>query len=70
MPVAACPIPGCTYTTDNADAVIVAALLNAHTVTHTMAPAKLVDQQYHQPARLKNGHISQQDGPNMSLPLV
>ena len=39
MPVAACPIPGCTYTTDNADAVIVAALLNAHTVTHTMAPA-------------------------------
>ena len=39
MPVATCPIPGCTYTTDNADAVIVAALLNAHTVTHTIAPA-------------------------------
>lgn len=39
MPVAACPIPGCTYTTDDVDAVIVAALLNAHTVTHTMTPA-------------------------------
>ena len=38
MPVARCPIPGCTYTTDNLDAVIVAALLNAHTVTHTAAP--------------------------------
>jgi len=39
MPVARCPVPGCTYATDNVDAIIVAALLNAHTVTHTTAPA-------------------------------
>jgi len=39
MPVAACPILGCTYTTDDVDAVIVAALLNAHTVTNIAAPA-------------------------------
>ena len=39
MPIAACPVPGCTYTTDDVDAVIVSALLNAQTVTHTMATA-------------------------------
>ena len=37
MPEADCPIPGCTYRTADLDAVIVAALLNAHTVTHTHA---------------------------------
>jgi len=39
MPVARCPVPGCTYATENVDAIIVAALLNAHTVTHTTVPA-------------------------------
>ena len=35
MPAVQCPIPGCGYITDDLDASIVAALLNAHTTTHT-----------------------------------
>lgn len=35
MPAVRCPFPNCNYTTDDLDAVIVAALLNAHTLTHT-----------------------------------
>ena len=35
MPQIDCPFPGCGYTTPDTDAVIVAALLNTHAVTHT-----------------------------------
>ncbi|KAK3715191.1 hypothetical protein RRG08_040040 [Elysia crispata] len=35
MPAVACPIPGCEYVTDDLDAAIVAALILAHTTTHT-----------------------------------
>ena len=35
MPAVACPIPGCEFVTDNLDAAIVAALITAHTTTHT-----------------------------------
>ena len=34
MPSVKCPIPGCTYATGNLDPVVVAALLNAHSVVH------------------------------------
>lgn len=34
MPSVDCPIPGCTYTTPDLDAVIVAALLNTHATIH------------------------------------
>ena len=34
MPVIRCPIEGCDYSTPNLEAVIGAALLNAHTTTH------------------------------------
>ncbi|GFR68199.1 hypothetical protein ElyMa_000270900 [Elysia marginata] len=35
MPAVACPIPGCDYVTADLDAAIVAALITAHTTTHT-----------------------------------
>ena len=35
MPAVECPIPGCTYKTDDLDAIIVAALLNPHSATHS-----------------------------------
>ena len=38
MPAVNCPIPGCTYVTDDLDAVIVAALLTTHGASHTNAP--------------------------------
>ncbi|KAK3771725.1 hypothetical protein RRG08_035780 [Elysia crispata] len=41
MPAVACPIPGCEYVTDDLDAAIVAALIIAHTTTHT--PGAKVD---------------------------
>ncbi|RLJ22719.1 hypothetical protein DJ031_00325, partial [bacterium endosymbiont of Escarpia laminata] len=34
MPVVACPIPNCTYVTDDVDAIIAVALLNTHAITH------------------------------------
>ena len=39
MPAVACPIPNCEYMTEDLDAVIVAALLTAHSTTHTQGPA-------------------------------
>ncbi|XP_060562866.1 uncharacterized protein LOC132722387 [Ruditapes philippinarum] len=39
MPVVECPFPGCDYKTAELDAVIVAALLNTHSMTHTPAVA-------------------------------
>ena len=35
MPAVACPIDGCDYTTPDYDPVIVAALLQSHSSTHT-----------------------------------
>ena len=35
MPAVACPIPDCDYVTADLDAVVVAALITAHTTTHT-----------------------------------
>ena len=40
MPAVSCPIPSCDYVTEDLDAVIVAALLNAHTLTHTQDRAQ------------------------------
>ena len=39
MPAATCPLPGCTYTTDDAEPVLAAAQLNLHALTykHTSA---------------------------------
>ena len=39
MPKVKCPIPGCDYETEDLDAVIVAALITAHTTTHSPAGA-------------------------------
>ena len=33
MPAVSCPVTGCTYRTDDLDAAIVAALINAHSAT-------------------------------------
>ena len=41
MPVVNCPFPDCNYKTDDLDAVIVAALLTAHSHTHSQAPASV-----------------------------
>lgn len=35
MPVVECPIPGCTYKTPELDNVVVAALITAHSMTHS-----------------------------------
>ena len=35
MPIVRCPVPSCDYRTDDVEAVIVAALLNAHSITHS-----------------------------------
>ena len=34
MPVIACPIPICSYVTDDVDAIIAVALLNTHAIIH------------------------------------
>ena len=39
MPAISCPVPNCTYTTDDVDAAIVAQLLQLHLVTHTQSTA-------------------------------
>ena len=39
MPVVNCPIAECTYATDDVDAIIVAALLTTHAMSHTIAPS-------------------------------
>ena len=39
MPTVKCPIPACTFETDELDAVIVAALLTTHAMVHNAAPA-------------------------------
>ena len=36
MPAVECPIPGGTLKIDDLDAIIVAALLNAHSATHSL----------------------------------
>ena len=38
MPVIQCPVPNCDFQTDDLDAVVVAALLTAHTTVHTVVP--------------------------------
>ena len=43
MPTVKCPVPTCDYQTDDLDAVIVAALITAHNVTHANASSKKVD---------------------------
>ena len=43
MPTVKCPVPTCDYQTDEKDAVIVAALITAHSVTHANATSKKVD---------------------------
>ena len=43
MPVVKCPVPSCQYQTDDLDAVIVAALLNAHCITHSAPSVAKVD---------------------------
>lgn len=43
MPEVACPIPGCDYKTPDVADAVVAALITAHTVTHTMGPAAKVE---------------------------
>ena len=37
MPVIACPIPNCTYATDDVDAIIAVALLNTHAIINEIA---------------------------------
>jgi len=39
MPAVRCPIPDCTYITDDLDPAIVAALITAHSAVHTSVPA-------------------------------
>ena len=39
MPVIACPIPNCTYATDDVDAIIAVALLNTHAIIHAPTPS-------------------------------
>ena len=39
MPVISCPFPDCRYTTDDIDAVVAAAQLNIHALTHRNTPA-------------------------------
>ena len=39
MPVIACPIPNCTYVTDDVDAITAVALLNTHAITHAPTPS-------------------------------
>ena len=39
MPAATCPLPGCTYTTDDTEPVLAAAQLNLHALTHMHASA-------------------------------
>ena len=34
MPKVKCPVTGCTYATDDVEAVLAAALINAHAMTH------------------------------------
>ena len=43
MPKFKCPIPACTFETDDLDPVIMAALVTAHAKVHdtTMTPAKV-----------------------------
>ena len=43
MPVVKCPVPSCQYQTDDLDAVIIAALLNAHCITHSAPSVAKVD---------------------------
>ena len=43
MPVVACPIPGCDYTTPDLETAIVAALITAHSAFHTAGPAAKVE---------------------------
>ena len=43
MPTVKCPVRACDYQTDDLDAVIVAALITAHGVTHANATSKKVD---------------------------
>jgi len=39
MPSVTCPVPNCTYTTPDTDAVIVATLLTTHATTHNTGNA-------------------------------
>ena len=39
MPVIACPIPNCTYATDDIDAIIAVALFNTHAIIHPPTPS-------------------------------
>ncbi|XP_057308892.1 uncharacterized protein LOC130647152 [Hydractinia symbiolongicarpus] len=41
MPSVSCPVPGCTYTTPDLDAVIIAALLTTHATTHSNQPTSV-----------------------------
>ena len=43
MPVVACPIPRCEYTTPDLETAIVAALITAHSTFHTAGPAAKVE---------------------------
>ena len=62
-----CPVPDCTYTTPaNTDAIVVAALLNAHATTHSRDTSAKVEkvnvQQSRQQVPARNGHTSKQNG--------
>ena len=37
MPAIGCPLPGCQYSTDDTEAVLAAAQLNLHALSHTSA---------------------------------
>ena len=68
MPDIQCPVDGCEYSTGDVDSVVVAALLNAHTVgAHTSSQSTKQQRQPPKVERPQLQHCIKEESLNASL---